>query len=328
MMKPLRWGLAGTGSIAATMATALSGIDDADLVAVGSRNQTRAEEFAARHGIGTAYGSYEGLAADGSVDIVYIATPHSRHCEDAVRYLSAGKHVLCEKAMALNAGEVRTMIAAARDAGRFLAEAMWTWHLPAIIEMKRRIESGAIGTIRQIDADFSLKIEEPTGRHRALDLGGGSLLDLGIYPLALARLILGAPTEVKAIGVLGDTGVDTNLGVVVGHSNGGLCTFQSGLEAYGSLGARITGTLGTIRVEPPFWYPDRFTIESQGETEQITLPHLGLAHEVMEAMARIRGGHLESSVVPLAESLGLMETMDEIRRQIGVVYPADRPGLR
>lgn len=323
MTGPMRWGIAGTGSIATAMAEALAGLDDAELVAVGSRTQDGADAFAAKHGVPNAHGSYDDLARDVTVDIVYVATPHSRHAEDAVRYLEAAKHVLCEKAFALNTAEVTSMIEAAKQADHFLAEAMWTWHLPPIIELKRRIDAGVIGTVRHIEADFSLRVEEPTGRHRARELGGGSLLDLGIYPIALSRYVLGAPTDVKAIGHLGETGVDVNLAVVLGHADGALCTFHSGLEANGSLGARITGTEGIIRIPAPFWCPPGFAVEARGETEVVDLAHQGLAHEAQEAMDRIRDGHHESAVVPHAESLGLMATMDEIRRQIGVVYSAD-----
>lgn len=324
---PLRWGIAATGGIAAQMAAALARVDDAELVAVGSRTPERAEEFAERFAVPRVHGSYEALLADDEVDVVYVATPHSSHRDLTVAALDAGRHVVCEKAFALNAHQARQMVAAAERSGRFLMEAMWTWFLPAIVEVRRRVLDGQVGAIRAVEANFSIDRPGPTGRHHELALGGGALLDLGIYPVALSRFLLGPPAEVRALARLGPTGADTNLGAVMSHPDGAITVLHAGLEARSGHGAQIVGTDGVIRIEAPFWYPTAFTVDRHdGSVERVEMPHAGLAHEAAHATERIRGGHLESDVIPLATSVAMLETLDEIRRQVGVVYPADAEG--
>ncbi len=320
----MRWGIAGPGAIGAQMARALAGLADAEVVAVGSRSADRAAAFAERFDVPRAHGSYPALLADPEVDVVYVASPHSSHRELTVAALEAGKHVVCEKAFAVNSAEAEEMVATARRADRFLMEAMWTWFLPAIVELRRRVLAGEIGDVRVIEADFALAVSGPTGRHHELELAGGALLDLGVYPVALSRRLLGPPTEVRALGVVGPTGVDTNLGAVMAHEGGALAVFHTGLDARSSLDAEVVGTSGIVRIDAPFWCPAGFTIDRHdGAPERVDAPHRGLAHEAAHAMDRIRAGHRESDVVPLAESVAVMRTLDEIRRQVGVVYPAD-----
>lgn len=323
---PIRWGIAGPGGIGSTMARALATLPDARLVAVGSRSPERAAAFAAEHGIDPAgaHGSYEALFADPDVDLVYVASPHSEHRAHTIAALEAGKHVVCEKAFAVNAAEARAMTATARRTERFLMEALWTWFLPAVIDIRDRVAAGEIGEVRSIESTFALRIPGTTGRHRELELAGGALLDLGIYPVAFTRFLLGPPTEVRAIGQIGATGVDVNLGAVLGHPSGAVSVFTTGLDAVSTLTATITGTHGIIRVDAPFWCPTTFTVDRHdGSPERITLPHQGLAHEAAHAMDRVRAGHLESDVLPLDTSISLMETLDEIRGQIGMAYPQD-----
>ena len=224
MTTPLRWGIAATGDIARGMTTALQTLPDAEVVAVGSRKQSSAEAFAAEMGIGRAHGSYGALFADPEVDIVYVATPHNHHHDMTIAALDAGKHVLCEKAFALNASEAAEMIAAAERNQRFLMEAMWTWFIPAVIDIKARLDDGVIGRVVAIDADFGLRIDDVDGRHRRLELGGGALLDLGVYPLTFACYLTGEhPRDVRTIGHLADTGVDATIG--------GVAIFPCGLKA-------------------------------------------------------------------------------------------------
>ncbi len=322
--RPIRWGIAGTGSIASQMAEALATIPDAELVAVGSRSIERARAFADRFGVDPAHahGSDADLFADGAVDIVYVASPHSEHARQTVAALRAGRHVLCEKAFAVTALQAREMAAVARAEHRFLMEAMWTWFLPLVIDLRARIEAGAIGQVRAVESSFGLRITGETGRHRELALAGGALLDLGIYPVALTRFLLGPPTEVRAIGQLGPTGVDVNLGAVLGHADGAISVFHTGLDALTTLTATITGTEGTIAVDAPFWCPTAATLRRHdGVVERIEAPHRGLAHEAEHAMACLRAGRTESDVIPLAESVAMLETLDEIRAQIGLVHP-------
>lgn len=322
MTAPLRWGLAGPGSIAAEMAAALATLDDALVSAVGSRSSERAERFASDHGIARAHGSYEALFADDEVDIVYVAAPHSAHADLTIAALAAGRHVLCEKPLALDAVQVQTMTEAARRADRFLMEAMWTWFLPPILEVKRRVDDGEIGRLRSIDADFCLAVAGPEGRHHDPALGGGALLDLGIYPIALAQLFAGTPTDIRALGHLGTTGVDVNLAAVLSHEDGVLTTLRTGLDAAGTFTAHLVGSTGIIRIDAPFWCPTSYRISRvDGASERVEVLHGGLAHEAAHAMARIRDGHRESDVIPLSASLALAETLDEIRAQVGVRYP-------
>ena len=322
----IRWGIASTGKIAASMTEALRTLPRTDVVAVGSRSQDSADAFAARFGIPRAHGSHEALYADDDVDIVYVASPHSHHHRMTIDALDAGRHVLCEKAFALNASQAREMVAAADRNDRFLMEAMWTWFIPAVTEIKRRVDAGDIGELRLIEADFGLAIHDEQGRHRRHDLAGGALLDLGIYPITFARFLAGDPVGVKAIGTLGPSGVDTNVGGVVSFSSGTLGVFTTSLDARSPGRATIIGTEGTIHVDTPFWHPSVFTVARHGsDPVRMEIPNDGLAHEAAHAMDRIRAGHRESDVIPLATTVSTMEVLDEIRAQVGVVYPQERP---
>jgi predicted dehydrogenase len=310
------------------MTQALQTLGDASVVAVGSRTQEAADDFAARFAIPSAHGSYADLYADPDVDIIYVASPHSNHHEMTVAAVRAGKHVLCEKAFALNARQSREMAAAARESGRFLMEAMWTWFMPAVIDVKRRVDAGEIGDLLLIEADFGIAVLDENGRHRRPDLAGGALLDLGVYPISFARFFAGDPIEIKALGTLGPSGVDATLGGVVSFDRGVLGVFYTTLDATTTLSATIIGTGGQITVDPPFWFPSSYTIRVNGqEPERVEIPNQGLAHEAAHAMERIRAGHLESDVIPLDVSISTMEILDDVRRQVGVTYPGERqPG--
>lgn len=325
MTEPLRWGIASTGNISTQMARALAGLDDATVTAVGSRSQDNAERFAREHSIPRAHGTFAGLCADDTVDVVYVGSPHSEHHSMTIEALDAGKHVLCEKAFALNAAQAQEMIDAARRNERFLMEAMWSWFLPSWIELKRRIDEGAIGEVVTIDADFCLALPAANGRHRRRDLGGGALLDLGIYPLSIGRFLLGEPTQVTALGRLTSQGVDATIGGSTLHDAGAITTFRASLDAQSDLGARIVGTAGTISVHAPFWCPDAFSVRATDtdEVERVVVAHDGLAHEATHTMQRIRGGHVQSDVQTWAATMANMELMDDIRHQVGVVYDVD-----
>ena len=304
---PLRWGIAATGSIAASMCKALRTLPDAEIVAVGSRTPDAADSFAQRFGIDRAHGSYEALWADDDVDIVYIASPHSHHRDMTVAALDAGKHVLCEKAFAINATQAREMVDAARRNDRFLMEAMWTWFIPAVVDIRRRVLDGEIGELKVIDANFGIPVTDPDGRHRRIDLAGGAMLDVGIYPVTFARFLAGDPVNAKVSGSLGATGVDATVGGVVTFANGALGVFHTSLDMMTSLGASVFGTLGRIDVEAPFWFPTSFTVRVTGqEPLHVEMAHDGLAHEAAHAMGRIRAGHCESDVIPLATTVSTM----------------------
>lgn len=327
--RPIRWGIASTGKIAAAMCEALSTLPDAEVVAVGSRTQAAADEFAERFGIPLAHGSHRALCADDGVDVVYVASPHSEHRAMTIEALDAGRHVLCEKAFARNAAEARDMVDAARRNERFLMEAMWSWFMPAWHDLRERIAAGAIGNVVLVDANFGIRIIDEHGRHRRPDLAGGALLDLGIYPLAFARFLLGEPTDLdRDLAVVGrrtDRGVDAAVAGSVRFPGGALATFSTTIDAQSDLTARVVGTEGTVVVDARFWHPVRYTINRADGSppERVERPHRGLAHEAEHVMARVRAGELESDVVPLAATLANMELLDEIRRRIGVVYPGE-----
>ncbi len=319
----IRWGIASTGKISTSMAQALAGIDGAEIVAVGSRSQSAADEFAQQHSIGRAHGSHSELCADPDVDVIYIGSPHSEHRSMTIEALEAGKHVLCEKAFALNRNDAEAMIEAAKQNDRFLMEAMWSWFMPCWHEIRGRIEAGEIGDIVTLDATFALDLPDPDGRHRRRDIGGGALLDLGIYPLSIARFLLGEPTDVRALGRLTADGVDASVAGSLLHQSGAVTTFSTSLDATSDLTARIAGTGGRIEIHAPFWFPTAFTVTVDGTSETIEIPNRGLAHEAEHVMERIRAGHIESDVQTWAATLANMGLMDEIRRQVGVIYPSE-----
>jgi predicted dehydrogenase len=322
---PLRWGIAATGKIAASMCEALSTVADADVVAVGSRNQDSADAFAERFGVAHAHGSYESLWADDDVDIVYVASPHSHHRAMTIAALEAGKHVLCEKAFAVNAAQAGEMVDVARRHDRFLMEAMWTWFIPAVVDIRRRVLEGAIGELRVVEANFGIPVADPDGRHRRLDLAGGAMLDIGIYPVTFARFLAGEPVAAQVNGTLGDTGVDANVAGVITYANDAMGVFHTSLDMVSSLGASVFGTFGRIDVDAPFWFPSGFTVRRNGEDPvRVDMTHHGLAHEAIHAMERIRAGHRESDVIPLATTISTMELLDDIRVQLGVIYPEER----
>ncbi len=323
--EPLRWGIAATGGIAAAMCTALVALPDARVTAVGSRSQDSADEFAARFAIPSAHGSYEALFDDPDVDIVYVASPHSHHHAMTIAALEAGKHVLCEKAFAINAGQAREMVDAARRNDRFLMEAMWTWFIPAVVDLRRRVLDGEIGELKVVQADFGIPVHDPDGRHRRIDLAGGAMLDLGIYPVTFTRFLSGDPVQAKVIGSLGDSGVDATVGGVVSYSSGAIGVFHTSLDMATRHTASVFGTRGRIDVDAAFWCPSGFTVRLAGEEPvRVEMTNEGLAHEASHAMDRLRAGHRESDVIPLATTVSTMELLDDIRAQLGVVYPEER----
>jgi len=323
----IRWGIAATGGIARAFAQGLALVDDAELVAVASRTEERAHDFAAEVGAPHAHGSYEALAADPGVDVVYVASPHARHCADAVRFLDAGKHVLCEKPLALSAAQVREMAEAAHRNDRFLMEALWSRFLPAYVELRRVLAEGAIGQPRLVEADFGFRIPDIDPTHRLFDLaqGGGALLDLGIYPLNLAFLVLGHPVEVRAVGHLGATGADEQTAAVLQHLDGALSAVKAAVRTNLSCTARIAGTEGTIAVPAFMHCPQHLVVQTGAGEERIEAPMEGngLHHQVFAVHHCLGAGLTESPVMPLSESLALATAMDDIRTQIGLRYPGE-----
>jgi predicted dehydrogenase len=327
MEKRIRWGILGTGKIAKALASALKELPDAELAAVASRNIDSATSFAEEYGAARAHGSYQALADDPDVDVIYIATPHPMHQENALMCLRAGKALLVEKAFTVNRREAEEIVALAREKKLFVMEAMWSRFQPAIVEAKRLIEAGEIGVIANIQADLGFMADVgPDHRLFNPELGGGALLDLGIYPLSVSCFFLGRVAEVKAMSELGATGVDVQTNFVLRHEQGGLSSCAASLSSRTGATLTICGSTGFLRLHSRFHNTEEFTIElNDGSRREIHLPRLGngYAHEVMEVQRCLRAGLLESPVMPLDETLSLMGVMDEIRAQTGVRYAAD-----
>lgn len=259
----IRWGVLGSGRMAQDFALGLQHAAGAALVAVGSRDGNRAERFAAHHGGVTAHDSYEALVNDEAVDVVYVATPHHRHCDDALMALSAGKAVLVEKAFATNADEAQRIVDAARDAGLFCMEAMWTRFVPAVRRLRRMIDDGAIGEVRSFVGDFSLPTRfEPDGRFFNREMGGGALLDRGVYPLSLAVHLIGLPDGVGAVVRPASTGVDEHASMQLRYDDGRAATLTASLVGYGPNSADVIGTTGRIHLHEPIARPERLTVQT------------------------------------------------------------------
>lgn len=331
---PIRWGIAGTGKIAGRFAadfarlTTSPAADEADgsarIVAVGSRAASTAAAFAESHDIERHHGSYEDLAADPEVDAVYVAGLHPVHAPQTVAFLAAGKHVLVEKPMALNAAEADAMIGAAEANDRFLMEAMWMRFNPTHREIRRRIDAGAIGEPRRVVADFSLGVPHDP-EHRLWDRakGGGALLDLGIYPLHLAWMMLGGPpVRVEHAAHVID-GVDAEIALLAGWPDDATALLTAGLRFAGPITARIEGTEGSIDLPAPAHACDRATWRAGGVTEEIVGAAPGLHHQVAEVHRCLRTGERESPLMPWATSRATLALFDGIRADLGVVYDAD-----
>ena len=324
MTDPIRWGIAATGHIAGSFATGLGQLDDAELVAVGSRSAERAEAFGEQHGIPHRHGSLDDLAADPDVDVVYVASPHAVHERDTRLLLAAGKHVLCEKPFALDRLQGVAMVADARSQGVFLMEAMWSRFLPAYGILRDLLAEGRVGDPCLVEADFGFRRDlDPAHRLFDLALGGGALLDLGIYTVQLVAMVLGHPDGVVAQGHLGDTGVDEQVAAVLHHPGGRLGVVKAAIRTGLSCSARISGTDGWIEVPPFMHAPDHLVVGAAGQTERIDAPWEGegLRFQAVEVHRCLRAGLTESPVMPLDETLALAGTLDEIRAQIGLVYP-------
>lgn len=326
MQGPIHWGILGTGSIARKFATGLSVLPDAKLAAVGSRGQETAEAFGDEFDVPRRHPSYEALANDEQVDVIYVATPHSLHRENTLLCLAAGKAVLCEKPFAINAAQADEMIAAARARGLFLMEAMWTRYLPATVKLRELLAAGAIGDVRLVAADFGFRAGADPGRRLFNPaLGGGALLDVGVYPVSLASMIFGGPPErIASLAALGETGVDEQAGMVLGYDDGRLAVLHTAIRTRTAHEAQVYGTDGRIRV-PDFWHATHLLVVRGGREERVDAPFdgNGYNHEAAEVMDCLRGGRTESDVMPLDESLSVMQTLDRIREQWGLRYPME-----
>lgn len=326
MAEKIRWGIIGTGSIAKKFAEGLGALLDAELVAVGSRSQGAADEFAQEFNVLCRYDSYEALVNDREVDAVYVATPHSLHAENTLMALEAGKPVLCEKPFTINARQAEAVIQSARAKNLLVMEAMWTRFLPMMIRLKEMLAQGVIGEAQILTADFGFKVENRTGRLFDPVLGGGALLDIGVYPVSLASMIFGDPSEVSGVADLGPTGVDEQAAAVLRHSRGQLASFYTSIRSNTFQETAIIGTLGRIKLHSAWWKGSDMTVYlDDGGEEFLEFPYTGNGYqfEAAEFMECLRQGELESDVMPLNETLAIMKTLDTLRAQWGLKYPME-----
>ena len=316
MTEPLRWGLIGTGWIADSFAADLAFTDSGRAVAVGSRRIETANSFADRFEIPNRHGSYEELVADPEVDVVYVATPHPLHHPNALLALGAGKPVLVEKPFTMNAAEARELVAAARAEKLFLMEAMWTRFLPHIAQIRRLIAEGALGEIVTVSADHGQWFaKDPEFRLFAPELGGGALLDLGVYPVSFASMLLGAPSTIAALIEPAFSGVDGQTSMLFGYDSGAQAVLSCTSLAKSPTRAAIVGTEARIEIDGDFYSPSPFTLTTRsGEETRYDEPHRGrgLWYQADEVARCLQGGLLESPLMPLDESVSIMQTMDAV----------------
>lgn len=318
---PIRWGILATGKIAHHFAADLALVDDAVLAAVGSRSVESAQTFLNKQtadGGARAHGSYAELAADPEVDVIYVATPHGRHLEDVLMCFEAGKAVLCEKSLTLTTDDTATLIDEARKRGLFFAEAMWMRANPNIRRIKAMVEEGACGTVGQLRAELGFVASPDSARLWDPALGASGLLDVGIYPLTFANLILGEPTTIAAAGILSNQGIDINGGATLTYESGAVASIAWTQIAWSDNRAAVSGDGGRIEVVPRFHEATAFSYARNLELDEFAEPVLGrgYAHEIIEVNECLRAGRTESELLPLDGTLSIMKQMDEIRRQI------------
>ncbi|MGN6324484.1 Gfo/Idh/MocA family protein [Pseudolysinimonas sp.] len=327
MTEHLRWGILATGGIASAFTRDLR-VVGAPVTAVGSRDLDRSRAFADEHGIARAHGSYEELVADPEVDVVYVATPHPAHAGNALLALDAGKHVLVEKPFTISEAEARAVMDRAAEKGLIALEAMWTRWLPHMIRMREIIAAGTLGELRAVTADHDQKANpDPAGRMLNPELGGGALLDLGIYPVSFAWDVLGAPDRVVALSDTTPTGVDGQTAIILSFPGGRKALLHTELDARGSNRAVVLGTEGRIEIDPVWYTPTSFTVyDSAGDVVERYASEVegrGMQFQALELERLVAEGRDADDLLPPDETVAIMGTLDEVRRQIGLRYPGE-----
>jgi len=316
---PVRWGILGTGGIASAFVTDLRLTDSGVAVAVGSRSQGSADRFADEFGIANRHASYESLVADPDVDVIYVATPHPMHHDNAILALRAGKPVLVEKPFTMNAAEAREIVRVARENGLFAMEAMWTRFLPHLAVIRDWLARGVLGDVVAVTADHGQWFaEDAEFRLFAPELGGGALLDLGVYPVSFASMLLGTPSRIVSMSDPAFTGVDAQTSMLFGYDSGAQAVLTCTLRARTPTRAVIVGSDARIEVEGDFYAPTTVTlIPRAGEPVRVESVHegRGLRHQADEVARRLAVGDLESALMPLDETISIMETMDTVLTQ-------------
>jgi predicted dehydrogenase len=323
-MDTVRWAIAGPGRIADRVAADFAHVPDAELVAVGSRSAQRARAFATRHRIERAHGSYRELIDDAGVDVIYIATPHPQHHPIAMAAIAAGKAVLIEKAFAATVEGAAQIIAAARAHGVFAMEAMWTRFQPASRQVRAWLDDGAIGAVRAVQADLGVVRDfDPSDRLFVKELGGGALLDLGVYPVSFAQWILGTPERIVACGGIGPTAVELDADLLLAYPGARSALLTTSLHTPMPGSARVLGSEGWIDVLPRFHHPTDVVLHVVGaDPVRKNAPPIGggYAHELIEVTTCLRAGRTESAVMPLDDTLAVQRVLEEAGRQLGVEW--------
>jgi predicted dehydrogenase len=325
MTTSIRWGLLATGGIARSFAEDLRLLPDCEIVAVGSRTQVSADAFGADFDIPHRHGSYADLAADPDVDVVYVSPPHPWHRDATLLAIEGGKAVLCEKPFAMDREQSQQMVDAARSAGVFLMEAMWTRFLPHVARIREILGAGTLGELVYLTAEHGQWFaQDPEHRLFASSLGGGALLDLGVYPVSFAHLIFGSPSSITAVSTSAFTGVDATTSMVLRYPSGAHAVLSTSLAAKSSNPAVIYGTEARLEIDGWFYTPTSFRVVDRGEQvlETFTTPAIGrgMQYEAAEVNRCLRAGVTESPMLPLEETLQIMGVLDEIRSQIGLRY--------
>jgi predicted dehydrogenase len=328
MSTEFRWGILASGGIAQAFARDLSYFNHHIVAAVGSRSQESADSFAAEFPGCTAYSSYEALVADPTLDAIYVASPHPYHVSNTVLALNAGKPVLCEKPLTINAAEARQMKAAADANGVALMEAMWARFLPHMHKVREILASGILGDIWAVEADHGQRLSDYANpRHWEPSLGGGALLDLGIYPISFAHMVLGVPDKITSSATFTDKGVDASSTVIFDYKNGAQAILTSNMMVSTPCRATICGTLGKIEIDRTFYNPTSMrVIMHDGTTTEYSNDYKGhgLRDQALEFERVVRSGAKSSAILTPEESILIMESLDEVRKQIGLIYPSER----
>jgi len=320
----IKWGILGTGRIAGVMATALQVVDNSELYAVGSRSEAKALEFGSIYKIPKAYGTYEALVSDPDIDIIYIATPHNLHLENALLAMNHGKHVLCEKPLAVNEKEVLQLIEKAKYKNVFLMEALWSRFLPRIMKVKELVDSGKIGDISMLTAAFCFKSShQPDQRHFNIDLCGGTILDIGIYNIFLSYLLLGKPLAFNAMAALNNQGADTISSYTFKYPNEVLAVMHSSFLVDTPIVAEIHGSKASIFLDDRWFNLGTVKLKYQDGNEEVfefDIKANGYEYEAQEAVNCILAGKTRSDLWSWNDSLELVKIMDAIRHECGITY--------
>jgi predicted dehydrogenase len=319
----IRWGIIGLGNIANQFASDLLLLEDAVLTAVASRDNTKANEFAKKYNAAKAYNSYESLFDDAEVDIIYIATPHDSHAELSIRALEKGKHVLCEKPVALSYKDAERMIETSRKYNKFFMEAFWTRFIPAVKDILSNVENGIIGEVNYVKADFAF-IGNETGGSRLFDKnrGGGALFDIGVYPLFLSYIILGFPKEIVSKSIFNKNGIDLQTSMILQYGKA-QSVLHASIVSESNMKAVIGGTKGRIELNSPWFMADGYSIFINEDKEAIiTLPILGkgYAHEIIECQNAVRDNQIESKLWTHQNSLDLSKIVEEVKTKTGLSF--------